>query len=305
MGTRLNTSLGNWQLENPVIPASGTYGFGYEFVQFYDPNILGSMVLKGTTEESRYGNPTPRIAECTEGMINSVGLQNPGVNAVIQTELPKLKQVYHKQAIANVCGFSVQEYARVAEKFDQEEQIALLEINVSCPNVKHGGMSFGTDPCCLKEVIEAVKKVTHKPVYAKLTPNVTDITVMARAAEEAGADGISLINTLLGARFDLKTGKPIIANVMGGFSGPAIKPVALRMVYQVYEAVKIPVIGIGGIRSAEDVIEMMSAGASAIEIGAQNCVDPMACRKVIDGLEPLMDRLGIEKIRDVIGRSHR
>ena len=305
MDNRLKTSLDSWQLDNPVIPASGTFGFGYEFAQFYDLDQLGSMALKGTTKDPRFGNPTPRIAECAEGMINSVGLQNPGIDAVIANELPKLKQVYHKQAIANIGGFSVEEYAEVAKKFDAEEQIALLEVNVSCPNVSHGGMSFGTDPDCLKEVIRAVKAVTHKPVYAKLTPNVTDITVMAKAAEEAGADGISLINTLLGARFYLKTGKPIIANVMGGFSGPAVKPVALRMVYQVYEAVQLPIIGIGGIRSSEDVIEMMSAGASAIEIGAQNCADPYACMKAIDGLIPLMDRLGIEQISDVIGRSHR
>ncbi len=304
MDERLKTTLGDWVLDNPVMPASGTFGFGYEFAQFYDLDILGSMALKGTTKEARFGNPTPRIAECDEGMINSVGLQNPGIDHVIFDELPKLKEVFHKKAIANIGGFSIEEYAEVARKFDRQDQIALLEVNVSCPNVSHGGMSFGTDPECLKQVITAVKAVTHKPVYAKLTPNVTDIAVMAKAAEEAGADGISLINTLVGSRFDLKTGRPIIANVMGGFSGPAVKPVALRMVYQVYEAVHLPIIGIGGIRSAEDVIEFMSAGASAIEIGAQNCVDPYACMKVIEGLIPLMDQLGIDKISEVIGRSH-
>lgn len=302
---RLSVTLSGYQLDNPVIPASGTFGFGYEFNQFYDINILGSIATKGTTKEARYGNPTPRIAECEMGMINSVGLQNPGIDKVISEEFVKLKEVYHKKVVANISGFSIEEYVECATKMDKEDIVGIIEVNISCPNVSHGGMSFGTDPKMAAEVTRAIKKVTTKPVYIKLTPNVTDIVEIAKAVEEAGADGISMINTLLGARFDLKTGKPIIANVMGGFSGQAIKPVALRMVYQVYKAVKIPIIGIGGIATAEDVIEMMSAGATAVQVGAENCRDPYACKKIIDNLEKVMDQYNIERLEDIIGRAHR
>lgn len=302
---RLSVTLSGYQLDNPVIPASGTFGFGYEFNQFYDINILGSIATKGTTKEARYGNPTPRIAECEMGMINSVGLQNPGIDKVISEEFVKLKEVYHKKVVANISGFSIEEYVECAAKMDKEDIVGIIEVNISCPNVSHGGMSFGTDPKMAAEVTRAIKKVTTKPVYIKLTPNVTDIVEIAKAVEEAGADGISMINTLLGARFDLKTGKPIIANVMGGFSGQAIKPVALRMVYQVYKAVKIPIIGIGGIATAEDVIEMMSAGATAVQVGAENCRDPYACKKIIDNLEKVMDQYNIERLEDIIGRAHR
>ena len=302
---RLNVELCGWQLDNPVIPASGTFGFGYEFSQFYDINMLGSIATKGTTRESRYGNPTPRIAECDRGMINAVGLQNPGIDKVISEEFPKLKEVYHKKVVANVSGFSVEEYVECAKKMDAEDIVGIIEINVSCPNVSHGGMSFGTDPQAAAEVTRAVKAVTTKPVFIKLTPNVTDIVSIAKACEEAGADGISMINTLLGARFDLKTGKPIIANIMGGFSGPAIKPVALRMVYQVYKAVNIPIIGIGGIATAEDVIEMMSAGATAIQVGAENCRNPYACKQIIEDLPKVMDKYGINTLKEIIGRAHR
>lgn len=302
---RLSVTLSGCKLDNPVIPASGTFGFGYEFNQFYDINILGSIATKGTTKEARYGNPTPRIAECEMGMINSVGLQNPGIDKVIGEEFVKLKEVYHKKVVANISGFSIEEYVECAKKMDKEDIVGIIEVNISCPNVSHGGMSFGTDPKMAAEVTRAIKEVTTKPVYIKLTPNVTDIVEIAKAVEEAGADGISMINTLLGARFDLKTGKPIIANVMGGFSGQAIKPVALRMVYQVYKAVKIPIIGIGGIATAEDVIEMMSAGATAVQVGAENCRDPYACKKIIDNLEKVMDQYNIERLEDIIGRAHR
>ena len=273
MDERLKVTLSGWELDNPVIPASGTFGFGYEFADFYDINILGSIATKGTTREARFGNPTPRIAECERGMINAVGLQNPGIDKVISEEFPKLKQVYQKKVVANVSGFSKEEYVECAKKMDAQDIVGILEVNISCPNVHGGGMSFGVSPDAAVEITRAVKAVTTKPVYIKLSPNVTDIVAIAKACENAGADGISMINTLLGARFDLRTGRPIIANVMGGFSGPAIKPVALRMVYQVYEAVKLPIIGIGGIASAEDVIEMMYAGATAVEIGADAAHD--------------------------------
>lgn len=301
----VKVSLSGLELDNPIIPASGTFGFGYEFADFYDINILGSIALKGTTAEARYGNPLPRIAECTQGLINSVGLQNPGVDRVIAEELPKLKKVFNKKAIANVSGFSVEEYASTARKLDGEEQIGILEINVSCPNVHDGGMSFGTDPKCVYEVTKAVKAVCKKPVYMKLTPNVTDIKTIARACEDGGADGISLINTLLGMRIDLKTRRPVIANKAGGFSGRAILPVALRMVYDVYETVKLPIIGMGGISSAEDVIEMMLAGATAVEIGAENLVNPYACRDIINDLPRAMEKYGIDSLKDIIGGAHR
>ncbi|WP_373117316.1 dihydroorotate dehydrogenase [Holdemania massiliensis] len=304
MDERLKVSLSGWQLDNPIIPASGTFGFGYEFTEFYDINILGSIATKGTTRDPRFGNPTPRIAECERGMINAVGLQNPGIDKVISEEFTKLKQVYHKQVVANVSGFSEEEYVECAKKMDAQDIVGILEINISCPNVHGGGMSFGVCPEAAAQITKAVKAVTRKPVYIKLSPNVTDIVAIAKACEEAGADGISMINTLLGARFDLRTGKPIIANVMGGFSGPAIKPVALRMVYQVYEAVKLPIIGIGGIACAEDVIEMMSAGATAVEIGAENLRNPYVCKEIIERLSSLMDELKIEKLSDIIGRAH-
>lgn len=297
-------SLSGLELDNPVIPASGTFGFGYEFADIYDINILGSIALKGTTKDPRFGNPTPRIAECTEGMINSVGLQNPGVDKVISEELPKLKPVFHKKAVANVSGFSVDAYAETCAKLDQEDQIGLLEVNVSCPNVHNGGMAFGTDPKAAAEVTAAVKKVTTKPVYLKLSPNVTDIVEIAKACEDAGADGISLINTLLGMRIDLKTKKPVIYNKMGGFSGPAIFPVAVRMVYQVYEAVNIPIIGMGGVSSAEDVLELMLAGAAAVEVGAANLVDPFASKKIIEDLPKTMEKYGISQLTDIIGGAH-
>ena len=291
-------------LDNPVIPASGTFGFGYEFAELYDINCLGTFSFKGTTREARFGNPTPRIAECTAGMINAVGLQNPGVERVISEELPKLKRVFHKPVMANVSGFSVEDYAYTCGLLDREEQVGWLEVNVSCPNVHGGGMSFGTEPAAAAQVTRAVKAVTHKPVIIKLSPNVTDIVSIARACEDAGADGISLINTLLGMRIDLKRGRPVIANTMGGFSGPAIFPVALRMVYQVSKAVNVPVIGMGGVGSAEDVIEMMMAGARAVEVGAMNLVDPFACKKIVESLPAAMEKLGIENINDIIGKAH-
>lgn len=298
---RLSVSLCGIELDNPVIPASGTFGFGYEFAELYDINCLGTFSFKGTTRQARFGNPTPRIAECSSGMINAVGLQNPGVDKVISEELPKLKKCFSKKVMANVSGFSVEDYAYTCEQLDKQEQVGWLEVNVSCPNVHGGGMSFGTDPKAAAEVVEAVKKVTTKPVIVKLSPNVTDIVSIAKACEESGADGISLINTLLGMRIDLKTKKPVIANKMGGFSGPAIFPVAVRMVYQVANAVKIPVVGMGGVSSAEDVIEMMLAGATAVEIGAANLVDPYACRDIIKDLPKAMDKYGIEKLSDIIG----
>ncbi|MBR2043004.1 MAG: dihydroorotate dehydrogenase [Clostridia bacterium] len=291
-------------MDNPVVPASGTFGFGYEFAELYDINCLGTFSFKGTTKEPRFGNPTPRIAECEMGMINAVGLQNPGVDAVISTELPKLKACFNKPVMANVSGFSVEDYAYTCERLDSCEQIGWFEVNVSCPNVHGGGMSFGTSPEAAAEVTKAVKGVTTKPVIIKLSPNVTDIVSIAKACEEAGADGISMINTLLGMRIDLKTKKPVIANKMGGFSGPAIKPVALRMVYQVFEAVEIPIVGMGGISSAEDVIEMMLAGATAVEVGAANLVDPFACRDIINDLPRVMEKYGINSLKDIIGGAH-
>ncbi len=291
-------------LDNPVIPASGTFGFGYEFASLYDINILGTFSFKGTTKEARFGNPTPRIAECTSGMINAVGLQNPGVDKVISEELPMLSNFFNKKVMANVSGFSVEEYAYTCEKLDKCDQVGWLEVNISCPNVHGGGMSFGTDPEAAAEVTRAVKSVTKKPVILKLSPNVTDIVAIAKACEKAGADGISLINTMLGMRIDLNKKKPIIANKMGGFSGPAIFPVALRMVYQVSSAVEIPVIGMGGVSSAEDVIEMMLAGATAVEVGAQNLVDPFACKKIIESLPSVMEKYRIENLNDIIGAAH-
>lgn len=291
-------------LSNPVIPASGTFGFGYEFTEIYDINILGTFSFKGTTKEPRFGNPTPRIAECEAGMLNSVGLQNPGVDKVISEELPKLSKCFHKKVMANVSGFSVEDYAYTCEKLDKEPQVGWLEVNISCPNVHNGGMSFGTSPQSAAEVVRAVKKVTKKPVFMKLTPNVTDIVSVAKACEDAGADGISLINTLLGMQIDIKTKKPVLANKMGGFSGPAVFPVALRMVYQVYEAVNIPVIGMGGVASAENVIEMMLAGASAVQVGAANLTEPLACKNIIEDLPAVMERYGINKLSEIIGGAH-
>ena len=290
---RMKVSLCGIEIDNPVIPASGTFGFGYEFAELYDIDILGTFSFKGTTKDERFGNPTPRIAECTAGMINSVGLQNPGVERVISEELPKLKKVFSKPVMANISGFSVEDYVYTAERLDSEDQIGWLEVNISCPNVHGGGMSFGTDPKSASQVIGAVKKKVSKPVIAKLSPNVTDITAIASACEDAGADGISLINTLLGMRIDLKTKKPVIANIMGGFSGPAVFPVALRMVWQVAHKVKVPVIGLGGISTAEDVIEMMLAGATAVEVGTANLIDPYACFRIINELPSVMDRYGI------------
>ena len=291
-------------MDNPVIPASGTFGFGYEFAELYDINCLGTFSFKGTTREPRFGNPTPRIAECEAGMINAVGLQNPGVEAVIGSELPKLKKCFNKPVMANVSGFSVEDYAYTCERLDGCDQIGWFEVNVSCPNVHGGGMSFGTSPEAAASVTKAVKKVTSKPVIIKLSPNVTDIVSIAKASEEAGADGISLINTMLGMRIDLKTKKPVIANKMGGFSGPAIKPDALRMVYQVYEAVKIPIVGMGGISTAEDVIEMMLAGASAVEVGAANLINPFACKDIIENLPRVMEKYGIKDLKEIIGGAH-
>ena len=297
-------TLSGLELDNPVIPASGTFGYGYEFAELYDINILGTFSFKGTTKEARFGNPTPRIAECESGMINSVGLQNPGVEKVISEELPKLKKCFNKKVIANVSGFSIEEYAYTCEKLDKEEQVGILEVNVSCPNVHNGGMSFGTLPESAAEVTKVVKAVTKKPVYIKLSPNVTDIVSIAKACEEAGADGISLINTLLGMRIDLKSKKPVIANKMGGFSGSAIKPVAIRMVYQVYEAVKIPIIGMGGISTAEDVIEMMLAGATGVQVGAANLVNPYCCKDIIENLPAVMEKYKINSLKDIIGGAH-
>ena len=303
MGADLRTTLCGIELSNPIIPASGTFGFGYEFAELYDINMLGSFSFKGTTKDKRFGNPTPRIAECTSGLINAVGLQNPGVEDVIKYEMPKLKAVFNKPVMANVSGFSIEDYAYTVEKLDAEEQIGWFEVNISCPNVHGGGMSFGTSPEAAAEVTRAVRKVTSKPIIIKLSPNVTDIVSIAKACEEAGADGISLINTLLGMRIDLKTKKPVIANKMGGFSGPAIFPVAVRMVYQVAHAVSIPVVGMGGVSSAEDVIEMMLAGATAVEVGAANLVDPYACRNIIKDLPRAMEKYGIEKLSDIIGKA--
>ena len=298
---KMNVNLCGITLDNPVIPASGTFGFGYEFAELYDINCLGTFSFKGTTKDPRFGNPTPRIAECEAGMINAVGLQNPGVEKVISEELPKLAQCFHKPVMANVSGFAVEDYAYTCEKLDKEEQVGWLEVNVSCPNVHGGGMSFGTNPEAAAEVTRAVKAVTKKPVIIKLSPNVTDIVSIAKACEEAGADGISLINTLLGMRIDMRRRAPIIANKMGGFSGSAIFPVAVRMVYQVAHAVNIPVVGMGGVTTAEDVIEMMMAGATAVEVGAANLVDPYACKRIIDDLPAAMAKYGIENLADIIG----
>ncbi len=298
---RLNVNLCGIELDNPIIPASGTFGFGYEFAQAYDINCLGTFSFKGTTKDARFGNPTPRIAECTAGMINAVGLQNPGVEKVISEELPKLAKCFNKKVMANISGFAVDDYAYTCNLLDKEEIVGWLEVNISCPNVHGGGMSFGTSPEAAAEVVRAVKAVTTKPVIVKLSPNVTDIVAIAKACEAAGADGISLINTMLGMRIDLKTRKPVIANKMGGFSGPAIFPVAVRMVYQVANAVKIPVIGMGGVSTAEDVIEMMLAGATAVEVGAANLVNPYACRDIINDLPSVMDKYGINNLKDIIG----
>lgn len=298
---RLSVKLCGLELDNPIIPASGTFGYGYEFAELYDINMLGTFSFKGTTKDARFGNPTPRIAECTAGMINAVGLQNPGVEKVISEELPKLKKCFDKKVMANVSGFSVPDYAYTCELLDKQEQVGWLEVNVSCPNVHGGGMSFGTDPKAAAEVTAAVKAVTKKPVIIKLSPNVTDIVAIAKECESAGADGISLINTLLGMRIDLKTKKPVIANKMGGFSGSAIFPVAVRMVYQVANAVNIPVVGMGGVSSAEDVVELMLAGATAVEVGAANLVNPYACRDIINDLPKVMDKYGIDNLSDIIG----
>lgn len=299
-----SVTLSGLTLANPIIPASGTFGFGYEFADLYDINILGSLSTKGTTKDPRFGNPTPRIAEIPDGLINSVGLQNPGVEKVISEELPKLRQVYSKPVLANISGFSVDEFVDCAKKFDAAEGVGILEINISCPNVHGGGMSFGTDPKAAAAVTEAVKKAVKKPVYVKLTSNVTDITVIAKAVEAAGADGVCLINTLLGMRIDLKRRRPVIANKMGGMSGPCLLPLALRMVYQVYETVNIPIIGMGGVASAEDVVEMMLAGASAVEVGAANLVDPFACKRIIEALPETMKKYNIENLKDIIGGAH-
>lgn len=296
---RLSVNLCGIPLDNPVIPASGTFGYGYEFAELFDINCLGTFSFKGTTKEPRFGNPTPRIAECEGGMLNAVGLQNPGVEKVISEELPKLKAVFAKPVMANISGFSIEDYVYTSEKLDKEEQVGWLEINISCPNVHGGGMSFGTDPKAAAEVIRAVREVTTKPVIAKLSPNVTDIVSIAKSCEEAGADGISLINTLLGMRIDLKTRKPLLANTTGGLSGPAIFPVALRMVFQVCQAVKVPVIGMGGISSAEDVLEMLMAGASAVQVGAANLVNPFASKEIIDSLPAAMDQYGIETLAEL------
>lgn len=287
------------ELDNPVIPASGTFGFGQEFTPYYDINILGSLSFKGTTQEARFGNPLPRIAECPDGMLNSVGLQNPGIDHVIAEELPALRKIFHKPIMANISGFSLEEYVDCCARMDAEEQVAFLEVNISCPNVRHGGMAFGTSPEAAAEVTRAVKAVTKKPVIMKLSPNVADITEIARACEDAGADGLSLINTLLGMRIDLARRRPVLANIMGGYSGPGVFPVALRMVYQVTGAVKIPVVGMGGVSSARDVIEMMMAGATAVEVGAANLVDPYACKRIIEELPQVMAELGIQDLKEI------
>ena len=289
------------EMDNPIIPASGTFGFGYEFAELYDINCLGTFSFKGTTRDPRFGNPTPRIAECPEGMLNAVGLQNPGVDAVIANELPKLAKCFHKPVMANVSGFSIEEYVTTCEKLDAIDSIGWLEVNISCPNVHGGGMSFGTSAEAAAEVTKAVRAVTKKPLIIKLSPNVTDIASIAKACEAAGADGISLINTLLGMRIDLRKRKPLLANKTGGYSGPAIKPVAVRMVYQVYDAVKIPIVGMGGVSTAEDVIEMMLAGATAVEIGAANLVDPFICRDIINDLPAVMAKYGIQDLNEIIG----
>lgn len=300
----LSVNLSGVRLDNPVIPASGTFGFGYEFAEWYDINILGSISLKGTTKDPRFGNPTPRIAETPSGMLNAVGLQNPGADAVVGQEIPRLAKVFSKPLIANVSGFSVEDYVCCAEKFDKVPQVGILEINISCPNVHGGGMSFGTDPASAAKVTAAVKRAVKKPVYIKLTPNVTDIAEIARAVEDAGADGVSLINTPLGMRIDLARRKPVLANKTGGMSGPCVLPLALRMVWQVYEAVKIPIIGMGGVSSAADVFEMMLAGACAVQVGAANLINPCACRDIIEELPAVCEKYGVEKISEITGGAH-
>ena len=297
-------TLSGWTLDNPVIPASGTFGYGSEFAELYDINCLGTFSFKGTTREPRFGNPTPRIAECAGGMLNAVGLQNPGVDHVIAHELPEMKEFFHQPVMANVSGFSIDEYVEVCQKLDACEQVGWLEVNISCPNVHGGGMSFGTDPKMAAEVTRAVKNVTTKPVIMKLSPNVTDIVSIARACEEAGADALSLINTLMGMRIDLRRRKPLLANKTGGMSGSAIFPLAVRMVYQVYEAVKIPIVGLGGVSCAEDVIEMMLAGATAVQVGAANLTEPFACRDIVEQLPEIMEKYRIEKLTDIIGGAH-
>ena len=300
---RLTTELSGVVLQNPIIPASGTFGFGYEFQQFYDIDRLGSISIKGTTKDARFGNPTPRIADCDTGLLNAVGLQNPGVEKVINEEIPKLREVFKQPIIANISGFSVEDYVYTAEKMDKCEDVAILELNISCPNVHGGGMSFGTDKDVVREVVSKVKAVTTKPLYVKLTPNVTNIVEIAKVCEEAGADGLSMINTLMGMRFDLKTAKPILANTTGGYSGPGIKPVALRCIYQVAKAVNLPIIGMGGVMDAYDVVEMLYAGASAVQIGAANLVDPCACIKIIEDLPRVLDELGIKDIKECIRKG--
>ena len=302
VNTKIN--LCGIELDNPVIPASGTFGYGAEFAELYDINILGTFSFKGTTRNERFGNPTPRIAEAPSGMLNSVGLQNPGVEQVIACELPKLKKVFHKPVMANVSGFSVEDYVYTCERLDGEEQIGWIEVNISCPNVHGGGMSFGTSPTAAAEITRAVRKVTKKPIIIKLTPNVTSISEIAVACESEGADGLSLINTLSGMRIDLKAKKPILKNITGGLSGPCVFPVALRCVYQVYDAVKIPIVGMGGISSAEDVIEMMLAGATAIQVGAANLIDPFACKKIIEALPEVMNKYNVKNLNDIIGGAH-
>ena len=296
--------LGDWALSHPIIPASGTYGYGNEYREYYDINLLDTFSMKGTTREPRFGNPTPRIADCPGGMINAVGLQNPGIDAVIAHELPLLKTFFQKKVIANVSGFSIDEYVECCARLDQEEQVGILEVNISCPNVHNGGMAFGTDPHMAAEVTRAVKAAVKKPVYMKLSPNVVDIAAIARACEDAGADGICLINTLLGMRIDLRTKQPVIANVMGGFSGPAVFPVALRMVYQVYEAVSVPIMGLGGVSSADDVIEMMLAGATAVQVGTANLKNPWACKEILEDLPSRMEAWGISSLQEIIGGAH-
>lgn len=300
-----NVSLCGVELTNPVVPASGTFGFGYEFNDIYDINILGAISIKGTTKEARFGNALPRIAECTSGLINSIGLQNPGIDAVIEKEIPRLRQVYRKPIISNISGFSIEEYVECCEKMDKVADVDILEVNISCPNVHNGGMSFGTLPENAEAVTKAVKKVTTKPVFIKLTPNVTDIVSIAKACEQGGADGISLINTSQGMRVDLKTRKPVIANKIGGFSGRAIFPIAMKMVYQVYEAVKLPIMGIGGVATAEDVIEMMMAGATAVQVGAENLVNPYACKDIITNLPKVMEKYRINDLNEIIGVAHK
>lgn len=301
----LTVNLGGLTLKNPVIPASGTFGFGYEMARFYDLNELGAISLKGTTLHERFGNPTPRIAECREGLLNAIGLQNPGVHAVVEREIPRLRQVYSGPIIANISGFSLEEYVETAQTLDRCADVDILEINISCPNVRHGGMAFGTQPEAAREVTEAVRGACRKPVYMKLSPNVTDIAAIARACEQGGADGLVLINTLLGMVIDPRTGRPVVSTGAAGFSGPAVKPVAVRMVYQVCAATGLPVIGVGGVACADDVLEMLSAGASAVQVGAQNLVDPWACQSIIRELPEVMKAYGIERLQDIIGRAHR